>query len=111
MRAGVRRAAPSAKRSARPVLVAGELEVDARARTVRLGAERLDLTTVEFDLLEALAASAGQAVSREALVQRGLGRAISPFAPSIDTPLYNPPRQRRPLPRGGGRVFGRRRGA
>ena len=89
IRAVLRRAAPDARRGDRPVVTAGDLELDARARTARLGARRLDLTTVEFDLLETLAASAGEAISRESLVQRVLGREFSPFDRSIDTHVYN----------------------
>lgn len=74
IRAVLRRTAPDARRQDRPLIAAGNLEIDTRARTARLGSQRLDLTTVEFDLLETLAASAGEAISRESLTQRVLGR-------------------------------------
>ena len=106
IRAVLRRTAPDARRSERPVIVAGDLEIDAGARTVRLGSERLDLTTVEFDLLEALAESAGEAISRESLVEKVLGREFSPFDRSIDTHVYNLRRKLGPLPDGGERIVG-----
>ena len=106
IRAVLRRTVPDARPGERPVIVAGDLEIDARARTVRLGSERLDLTTVEFDLLETLAESAGEAISRESLVQKVLGREFSPFDRSIDTHVYNLRRKLGPLPDGGERIVG-----
>jgi two-component system response regulator CpxR len=106
IRAVLRRTAPDPRRTDRPLVTAGDLELDSRARTARLGARRLDLTTVEFDLLEALAASAGEAISREALVQRVLGREFSPFDRSIDTHVYNLRRKLGTLADGTDRIVG-----
>jgi len=106
IRAVLRRSAPDARRVDRPLVTAGDLELDARARTARLGPRRLDLTTAEFDLLEALAVSAGEAISREALVQRVLGREFSPFDRSIDTHVYNLRRKLGPFPDGTDRIVG-----
>jgi len=106
IRAVLRRTAPDVSRSTRPVIVVDDLEVDARARTARIASGKLDLTTVEFDLLEALASSAGETLSREALVQRVLGREFSPFDRSIDTHVYNLRRKLGPLPDGHERIVG-----
>jgi two-component system response regulator CpxR len=106
IRAVLRRTAPDPRRTDRPLVTAGDLELDSRARTARLGARRLDLTTVVFDLLEALAASAGEAISREALVQRVLGREFSPFDRSIDTHVYNLRRKLGTLADGTDRIVG-----
>ena len=54
---------------AQPVLRAGELEVDERARLARLGDRELELTPKEFDVLAALARDAGAAVSRRRLLE------------------------------------------
>jgi len=54
---------------AQPVLRAGELEVDERARLARLGERELELTPKEFDVLAALARDAGAAVSRRRLLE------------------------------------------
>jgi DNA-binding response OmpR family regulator len=51
-----------------PLLI-GELEIDLRARRVRLGAREVELTPKEFDLLAALAREPGAAVSRRRLLQ------------------------------------------
>jgi two-component system response regulator CpxR len=106
IRAVLRRSAPDARRGDRPLVTAGDLELDGRARTARVGPRRLELTTVEFDLLEALAASAGEAISREALVQRVLGREFSPFDRSIDTHVYNLRRKLGTFPDGTDRIVG-----
>jgi DNA-binding response OmpR family regulator len=49
-------------------LVVGDLAVDARTRTARVGDRPLDLTRKEFDLLYALASRAGEVVSKRALL-------------------------------------------
>jgi two-component system response regulator CpxR len=49
----------------------------------------LNLTTVEFDLLEKLMNSAGRVIGREELVKEVLGREFSAFDRSIDTHVCN----------------------
>jgi two-component system response regulator CpxR len=71
-----------------PIIV-GDLELNVGSRLVRLGTEVLNLTTVEFDLLEKLVKSAGRVVGREELVKEVLGREFSPFDRSIDTHVCN----------------------
>src|SRR6202035_2013919 len=67
----------------------GDLELNAGARTVRCGKEALNLTTVEFDLLQRLLRSAGSVVGREELTKDVLGREFSPFDRSIDTHVWH----------------------
>ena len=71
-----------------PITV-GDLELNTGARTVRRGGQLLNLTTVEFDLLERLLKSAGRVVGREELTKDVLGREFSPFDRSIDTHVWN----------------------
>jgi DNA-binding response OmpR family regulator len=61
------RIAGSDGRSADAPVTWGELEVDVAARTVRRGADPVALTATEFELLAALVARRGEAVSREEL--------------------------------------------
>ena len=63
--------------------------MDPGARVVRRGDEIVNLTTVEFDLLEILLRAAGQVVGREMLTKDVLGREFSPFDRSIDTHVCN----------------------
>jgi two-component system response regulator RegX3 len=51
------------------LLRAGELEVDLRARRVRVEGKDLELTPKEFDLLAALARDPGAAISRRRLLE------------------------------------------
>lgn len=67
----------------------GDMVIDPAARNVSVGANRIDLTTVEFDLLETLAHSAGTAMSREVLVRSVLKRSFSPFDRSLDVHISN----------------------
>ncbi|QTX32458.1 response regulator transcription factor [Aminithiophilus ramosus] len=71
------------------LLSAGDLELDGGARAVRVGGQPLELTSVEFNLLETLLRSAGQVVAREKLVLQVLKRPYSPFDRSIDVHVSN----------------------
>ena len=90
IRAILRRAKANSalQRDSAPINV-GDLELNVGSRFVRLGPETLNLTTVEFDLLEKLVKSAGRVVGREELVREVLGREFSPFDRSIDTHVCN----------------------
>jgi len=90
----------------RRAIVIDDLELDAAARSVRRDGESVELTSVEFDLLEALAGEAGQTISRESLVNRVLGRDFSPFDRSIDTHVCNLRRKLGPRAGGGERIVG-----
>lgn len=48
--------------------VVGELDIDPRSRVARLGADELDLTAKEFDLLAYLAAHADEVISKRVLL-------------------------------------------
>lgn len=69
---------------AAPQLTIGDLELDGSTRTVRRGGCFIELTAVEFSLLEMLMRSAGKVVEREELVRKVLGRRLSPYDRSID---------------------------
>jgi DNA-binding response OmpR family regulator len=67
-----------------PVLQAGGIELDTATRTVRQAGVLVELTSVEFNLLEVLLRSAGQVVTRDKLATAVLGRKFAPFDRSID---------------------------
>lgn len=48
-------------------ITVGDLTIDRTSRSVHLGSKSIELTTAEFDLLEYLAAKAGEVVSRKDL--------------------------------------------
>jgi two-component system, OmpR family, phosphate regulon response regulator OmpR len=69
---------------ARPTLRFGRLEIDRAERVVRVEGEERPLTSYQFDLLVALAESAGRVLSRESLMQRVRGGTAEAFDRSID---------------------------
>ena len=69
----LRRTGPQAPISPGAALRAGPLLVDPAGREARWQGARLDLTTLEFDLLHVLARHAGQVLSREQLLQQVWG--------------------------------------
>jgi two-component system response regulator CpxR len=70
-------------------LTAGDVELDPATRVVRRGGQVIELTAVEFDLLEKLLRAAGRIITREELSKEVLGRSTSPFDRSIDMHISN----------------------
>jgi two-component system response regulator CpxR len=62
----------------------GDVELDPATRSVQHRGKPVDLTSVEFGLLQVLLREAGRVVTRETLVDEVLGRKFSPFDRSID---------------------------
>jgi two-component system response regulator CpxR len=62
----------------------GDVELSPETRVVRRAGEVVELTSVEFSLLEALLRSAGKAVPREELARAALGRKLSSYDRSVD---------------------------
>src|SRR5262245_36211344 len=87
-------------------VVIDDLTLDRGARTVWRAATLVDLTTVEFDLLDALVRSAGRVLSRELLMRTVLRREFSPFDRAIDTHVSNVRRKLGPSPDGIERIKG-----
>ena len=65
-------------------LTVGDLLLKSRSREVFCEGVEKELTSVEFNLLEALLQRAGQVIPREELVAQVLGRQLSPYDRSID---------------------------
>jgi two-component system, OmpR family, response regulator CpxR len=109
IRAILRRAKPQSAELApqlpEPILLA-DLELDHGARVVRRGGEPVNLTTVEFQLLEVLLRAAGRVMTREVLVREALGRDFSPFDRSIDVHVSNLRKKLGPHPDGTERIKG-----
>src|SRR5579859_6017532 len=78
------RADGSGAAAAPDMVSVGDVELDPATRTVRLEGKPVDLTSVEFNLLEVLLREAGRVVPRERLVNAVLSRKFSPFDRSID---------------------------
>jgi len=65
-------------------LIVEDLVLDPAARTVTQNGDSIDLTDVEFTLLEVLMRSPGKVVERESLAEAVLGRKFNPFDRSLD---------------------------
>jgi DNA-binding response OmpR family regulator len=87
LRAVLRRSAVTAQRREPPrraPVVVGDLWIDADARQAALRDAPLPLTPIEFDLLYALASSAGRVRTREQLLMETADRDLDAFDRSID---------------------------
>jgi DNA-binding response OmpR family regulator len=62
----------------------GDVEMETRTRTVLRAGRPVELTSVEFNLLEMLLFRAGHIVTREVLTRSVLGRSLTPYDRSID---------------------------
>jgi DNA-binding response OmpR family regulator len=87
-------------------LVVDDVSLERAARVVRRGGERIDLTSVEFDLLETFLRSAGRVIARDDMVRSVLRREFSPFDRSIDTHVSNLRRKLGATPDGLERIKG-----
>ena len=88
----LRRARPEPDPSNSPTrkrLSLGDIELDTSTRVVRRAGERVELTAIEFYLLESLLGAAGKVVTREELAKSVLGRDFSPLDRSIDMHVSN----------------------
>ena len=77
--------APSAGRTdADEVISVGDIEMSMATRTATCGGQQVDLTSVEFNVLELLLRHAGNVVTREQIAEVALGRPLNPFDRSVD---------------------------
>jgi DNA-binding response OmpR family regulator len=85
IRAILRRTHSSANNgSQEDITTVGDITLSAGARTVVCAGQEVDLTSVEFNVLELLLRNAGTVVTREELAQTALGRPLAPFDRSVD---------------------------
>src|SRR6266404_575662 len=67
----------------------GDVALSASRRAVVCAETPVELTAVEFNMLECLLRNAGSIVSRETLAERALGRPLAPFDRSVDVHVHN----------------------
>ncbi len=85
-------------------MVLGDLVLDPGARTVHRDGEEINLTGLEFSLLEELVRRAGSVATREHLYREVLGRRPSPFDRALDAHISALRKKLGPLPDGGERI-------
>jgi two-component system, OmpR family, response regulator CpxR len=88
IRAVLRRTREAAASAARgehdEVLRVGDIELSLGTRNVSYGGTPVDLTSVEFNVLELLLRNAGSVVTREQIAEVALGRPLNAFDRSVD---------------------------
>jgi two-component system, OmpR family, response regulator CpxR len=83
IRAVLRRIEKSAIAEPRMISVGG-VELNPQTRTVSMHGERMEVTAIEFDILEFLMRSTGRTVSRDELMARLYHRESTPYERSLD---------------------------
>lgn len=99
IRAILRRTGSVEEDNAQPVC-AGALAMWPEQRRAEWNQQPLELTSTEFNLLEALARNAGRTVSKEELSEQALGRPLQKFDRSIEVHLSKIREKLGPLPDG-----------
>lgn len=87
VRAVLRRMEPEAEKSV--VLRAGDLELDQTARSLKIEGNYVELTRMEFDLLQTLMGSPGRAFNRLELLERTQGYAYDGYERTVDVHIKN----------------------
>lgn len=77
------------KPAARPIIEYHNILVDGTKRIALISGVTLDLTNTEFNILEMLIKSPGQAFSKEELTEYALGRKFTAYDRSIDVHISN----------------------
>lgn len=106
LRAIQRRAGPAIAESeiASESLEAGDIRIDPGSRTVSRGGKEVEVTSVEFSVLEVLLRTAGKVISREDLCLQALGRKLSYQDRSIDVHVSSLRKKLGPSREGGERI-------
>lgn len=90
VRAVLRRTAPlEISSSAADMIIAGDLRLDMGKRQAKLGDRPLDLTTVQLDLLAALARQPGRVFTRMQLLDAILGETNESYERTVDAHIKN----------------------
>ena len=89
IRAILRRSSSRSEDDTSTTLSVGDVEMELGTRLVRRGGTTVELTAVEFEVLEKLLRAAGRITTREELSREVLGRSPSPFDRSIDMHISN----------------------
>jgi two-component system OmpR family response regulator len=89
LRAILRRTAPAETAVEQTAISAGRLRLWPDKRRAEWDGQPMELTSTEFNLLEALARQFGNVVSKAVLSEHGLGRPLSRYDRSIDVHISN----------------------
>lgn len=87
-----------------PLLTVGDVSIDPGARSVVCGGKAVEVTSVEYSLLEVLLRMAGKVISREDLSTQALGRTLNYQDRSIDVHVSSLRKKLGTLSDGGERI-------
>lgn len=104
VRAVLRRASVEAPGGEADDVHIGDLELRRGSRRVLRGGQPMDLTSTEFSVLSVLLEAPGEVMSKEALSERALGRALTRYDRSLDMHISNLRRKLGRLPGGEERI-------
>jgi two-component system OmpR family response regulator/two-component system response regulator CpxR len=104
IRAILRRSGTIESSTSTSAIIVGDLSVWPEQRRAEWANKPLELTSTEFNLLEALARNAGRVVSKSELSEQALGRPLARFDRSIDVHISSIRRKLEPLPDGRTRI-------
>jgi len=104
MRSILRRSAERSSPATPDRLQINDLEMHAGSRTVMCRSVRIEMTSTEYSVLEALVRAAGHVVSKEDLSERALGRKFARFDRSLDMHVSNLRKKLGPQPGGDERI-------
>jgi two-component system response regulator CpxR len=85
-------------------MVLGDVALDVGARSIRCGTREVELTSVEFDLLEVFLKTPGRIIPREELARAVLGRELGTLDRSVDVHVSNLRKKLGALPDGRERI-------
>jgi len=105
IRAILRRSGTAETSPSQSQIIVGALSIWPEQRRTEWEGKPLELTSTEFNLLEVLARSAGQVVSKVELSEQGLGRPLARFDRSIDVHISSIRHKLEPLPDGRTRIL------
>lgn len=97
-------AAPAEGGAPPDLLEVGDVAVDPGARSVRCSGREVEVTSVEFSILEVLLRTAGRVISREDLSLQALGRRLNYQDRSIDVHVSSLRKKLGPTDSGGERI-------
>src|SRR6185369_15738963 len=84
LRAATRRSRMSSKSDSDGEIVVGDLTINPSMRSVNKDGEEVELTALEFDILQYLARSAGRVLNRDQILDEVAGREYDVLDRSID---------------------------
>lgn len=79
----------SSENHQKPIIEVGDIQIDMPKRKASIKGKTLEITNAEFNILELLLRTPGQAYSKEELTEHALGRKYAAFDRSIDVHISN----------------------